>query len=284
MLQLYNQYKGVIIIEIHENEKMGIFRKFINSTYNFKSYNFFISEKLSKAIIYLLLLAFLSSTFLIFKVGFSFKKDFSYFKEILTNEMPSFTLDNDELIVDSEMPIIFEKGNTIFIIDTTTEFNPVTFNEYTTGIFIGKDALILKENSAEITTMNYSSLQLTKSFTSDDLSLLVSTFGIVIIVFILIFVFIFSFVGKLISLFLIMPLAALVISSILNKKLSYSNLIKISAYSLTVPILIKTLFKLIGLRVPIFFVLYYGIGFIYLIFAIRNISLDINEDLDLKTY
>jgi len=284
MLQLYNQYKGVIIIEIHENEKMGIFRKFINSTYNFKSYNFFISEKLSKAIIYLLLLAFLSSTFLVFKVGFYFKKDFSYFQKILTNEMPLFTLDNGELIVDSEMPIIFEEGNTIFIIDTTTEFNPNTFNEYTTGIFIGKDALILKENSAEITTMNYSSLQLTKSFTSEDLSLLVSTFGSVIIVFILIFVFIFSFVGKLISLFLIMPLAGLVISSILNKKLSYSNLIKISAYSLTVPILIKTLFKLIGLRVPIFFVLYYGIGFIYLIFAIRNINLDANEGLEVKTY
>lgn len=254
---------------------MGILKKIINSTYNFKSYNFFISEKLSKAIMYLLLLAFLSSTFLILKVGFSFKKDFSYFQEILTNEMPSFTLDNSELIVDSTMPIIFEEGNTIVIIDTNTEFNPNAFNEYNTGIFIGKDMLIVKENSSEITTMNYSSFQLTNPFTSDDLSSLISTFSSVIMVFIVVFAFVFSFVGKLISLFLIMPLSALVISSILNKKLSYSNLIKISAYSLTVPILLKTFFKLIGLRIPVFFILYYGIGFVYLIFAIKNINLEI---------
>ena len=130
---------------MYKNEKMGILKKFINSTYNFKSYNYFISEKLSKAVLYLLLLAFLSSGFMILKGGLSFNKEFSKIKTILNEEMPSFTLDNGELIIDSEMPIIYEDDNNILVIDTTNELDITALDKYNSGVFIGKDEFVVKE-------------------------------------------------------------------------------------------------------------------------------------------
>ncbi|MBU3131652.1 DUF1189 domain-containing protein [Clostridium gasigenes] len=265
---------------MYENEKMSFLKKFINSTYNFKSYNYFISEKLSKAVLYLLLLAFVSSGFMVLKEGFSFNKEFSKMKTILNEEMPSFTLDNDELIIDSEMPIIYEEDNTIFVIDTSNELDIKSLDKYNSGIFIGKNELIFKENSTKFTTIKYSSLELKNSLTSEYVNRIVNTFGNIFIIIGLVLIFIFLLIGKLISVFAIMPLAALIIASILNKKLSYSNLIKISAYALTVPILLKTFLKLVGITIPVFFILYYGIGIVYLIFALKNIHLDVNESLE----
>lgn len=266
------------------NKKMGILKKLINSTYNFKAYNYFISEKLSKAILYFLLLAFISSSFMILKGGLSFKKKFSNVKTILTDEMPSFTLDKGELIIDSEMPIIYEDDYNIFVIDTTNELDMTALDKYNNGVFIGKDEFTIKENSSKFTTFKYSSLQLKEILTSEYLSSMITTFANIGVTIGLILIFIFSFIGKLISVFAIMPLAALIIASILNKKLSYSNLIKISSYSLTVPILLKTSLNLAGIKIPVFFIIYYGIGILYLIFVLKNINLDVNESLDITNY
>lgn len=270
----------MIIIDTYENEKMGILKRFINSIYDFKSYNFFISQKLSKAILYLLLLAFLSSTFTVIKNSYTFKSGFSYLEEVLTNEMPSFILENNELKIDTTMPIVYEDGINIVVVDTTKELDPTTYPSYINIFLIGKDKIIFKDSSSQFTTLDYSSFQLTSPLTSEDFSNVMKTLGGIGITILLILIFIFLFIGKLISVFLIMPLAALVISSILDKKLSYGSLIKISAYALTVPIIIKTFFAVIGVNVPVFFILYYGVGIIYLTFAIKNIKLDINDSLE----
>ena len=271
---------------MNEYEKKGILKKFTTSVYNFKGYNYFISEKLSKAVIYLLILVLISSSLMIFKKGLSFKNDFTNLKAVLTDEMPPFTLENGQLIIDSEMPIDFETENdnsSIIIIDTTNKFDKTNLHNYDNWIFVGKQDLTVKELSGKTTTLEYSSLQLNDVLTSEKLTSIINTFSAIFIVIVLIFIFIFSFIGKSISVFAIMPLAALIISSILNKKLSYSNLVKISSYALTVPILVKTLLNLIGVTIPMFFLLYYGIGIFYLTFALKNINIDhnINKNLDL---
>lgn len=269
----------MIIIDTQETQKTGIFKRFLNSTYNFKSYNLFISQNLSKAVLYLILLAFLSSTLTIIANSFSFKKDFAYVAEVLNNEMPSFILENNELNVEATMPIVYEDGINIFVIDTINEINPTNYNSYNSFFLIGKKNIILKDSTSGFTTLDYASLQLTEPITSQDFNELIKVLGSIGIIILLGLIFIFLFIGKLISVFLIMPVAALVISSILNKKLSYGNLIKLSAYALTVPILLKTFFAVISINVPVFFIVYYGIGILYLTFAIKNINLDTDESL-----
>lgn len=269
----------MITINTQEPQKIGLFKSFLNSTYNFKSYNLFICQNLSKAVLYLILLAFLSSTLTIIANSFSFKKDFAYLTEVLNNKMPSFILENNELNVEGSMPIVYEDGINIFVIDTINEIDPTEYNSYNSAFLLGKKNIVFKDSTPNFKTLNYSSLQLTSPVTSEDFNELIKILGSVGIIILLGFIFIFLFIGKLISVFLIMPLAALVISSILNKKLSYGNLIKLSAYALTVPILLKTFFAVISINVPVFFIVYYGIGILYLTFAIKNINLDTDESL-----
>lgn len=91
-----------------------------------------------------------------------------------------------------------------------------------------------------------------------------------VIIFILSFLF--SFLGKLTSSYLIIRLIGLIINSILKKKLKYAQCVKLAMYSLTVPYLIKTILGILNVNIRYFFIIYYGIGLLYLFLGMKYIE------------
>ena len=73
-----------------------------------------------------------------------------------------------------------------------------------------------------------------------------------------------------------MAIGGLIINSILNKNLKYSECAKLGMYSLTVPFLIKIIFSILSIDISLFWVLYYGIALLYLFLGMKAID-DTND-------
>lgn len=254
---------------------MGFAKKFINSLYNFKAYNVFIKQSMGKSILYLLILCVCLSTISNIFLAVSFNTTVNEVQDVIKNEVPNFTFNNHKLHVEGEMPIKVEEGNSLIIIDTENDVKTSMLDNYQKGLIITKDKMIQKENNSKISTYDFKQFE-DASFTKADVLPLVTTIKNISIPLMFIFFPLFSFIGKLISSFVVMAIGGLIINSILNKNLKYSECAKLGMYSLTVPFLIKIIFSILSIDISLFWVLYYGIALLYLFLGMKAID-DTND-------
>ena len=138
---------------------MGFFKKFLNSLYNFKAYNTFLSQTTGKAVLYLFILC----AFLGFINCFSFV---SYtntllptLKEDIKENAPEFEFKDGKLTVDGDMPIVvkYKPLDTIVYIDTENPIDNSVLDGYYFGILITSDSLSIKQDE-NTQSINLSSL------------------------------------------------------------------------------------------------------------------------------
>ena len=251
-----------------ENEKMNVFKKFYKNLIDFKSYRYFHKETMGRAFLYLLLITLIFGGIISAKTAYNYNTGVSKVITYFNDKVPDFTLENGELNVDADMPIKNVSGNDIMIIDTTNDTSESILDNYDTGILITKDKMIQKKSSLQTTVTQFSSLgnlKLTKAMLKSYIPLL--KIGSVFIVG---FMLIGFYLSKLFSALLI-SLIGLIFNSAMDTKLDYGNIYKFSIYSLTVPIIIKTIIQFFNITVPFFFLIYYGIAALWLGLGIREI-------------
>jgi hypothetical protein len=264
--------------EDNQEKKMGFFSKLINSITNPKYYKDFLKESTGKAVVYLLLLC------LIFGGISAIRNVYDWNKGIITvvnefnEKVPNFTLENGELNVEGEMPIIFEeKQESVFIVDTSGKTDETVLDKYNSGVFVSKTKFVQKKSSMQKTETSFDGLK-TLTFTKAKVEKWIGYakfVNVVIILFGPMFFFGFKFIAA-----FIVSLIGLIINAFCKAKVTFGEIYKLSIYALTFSIILKVFFAVIGVHVPQFWILYYGIPLIYLGLGLNLISKDQNQDLE----
>lgn len=269
----------------------GFFGQIIKS-FNPKFFKEIAFQTLGKSLKYFITLLLLLALVLSIKYSITFARIIHEAKEALPTiferlkEIPEITIKNGELTSPKEFYSTRWEGGGL-IIDPFG--SPAYYLESPPGkgyIIILKDKLIFQESDMESRTYDLSQLKyFNLKFNEGEKFLTLAANGwqfdltpekvknwankLILILFpvIFIFVFLFLWIGKLIQVF-IFSLFSLILNKVKKTGLNYSSLLNIGIFALTVPLILETLIKLSGIKVPHFGFFYYGL---YLVFLTRGI-------------
>ncbi len=241
-----------------------------NSIINVNFYKAAARQTIAKGMIYLLVISSVFGFIVSIKPAYEYSRGIDLLTGIFEEEVPDFIFKDGKLHIDDEMPVITGNDSFTIIIDTTGKTGREVLDDYDIALLVLKDRIIHK-NMADIQETNFSYLG-DLTITKDNIrgwlpylklvSLLIMAFAIV------------SFIAVRYLTAFIASLIALILSSINNIKLSYSSLFNLSAYSLTIPIILVSLFKIGSIEIKFFWLIYFFISAIYLWAAVRGIKKD----------
>lgn len=275
-----------------ENEKIGFFKRLIYSIKDFEKYQEFALENKATSIKYImkliLILALVISICFMCDVVNTVKEGIRYFR----NDFPNLYFSNNELIVESDAPIIHdfsENYNISIVIDSNSVNEEEEYKEkldlYENCIILSKDSITLK-NTKGIKTHSYSSisdLYGIKDFSKQDIegyltNKNVLTFYLYVFIMMLLYTYTIYLVTTIFDA-VILAVFGLLSSRISGVGLKFSVIYKMSIYALTLPILLNIVYIIInsttGFVIEYFDWMYTAISFIYLITAILMIKSDI---------
>jgi len=257
-------------------KKMNLFAQFYSSITRLEAYKYFFRQSFGKAFLYLFLISIPLAGISGFRAIYDYNMAINDATSYVKTDFPNFQLKNGELEVDAKMPYIVEKTEEIIIIDTTDKADATILNDYESGIFISKYGLDYKKSAFETRKIDFASLN-GVTFTKDNLLKWIPYLKWFILA-IIFFGFFFYIIGKLISA-LLLSIGGIIMAKVLKHRISFGNLYKLSIYSLTLSMLIQALINLMGLTIPFFSLIYYGIALVYLWKVIKVLK---NQELDTK--
>lgn len=246
---------------------MNFFLQVRESVIDFKFYRSIKDNKFSRSFVYLLLLFMIiyfingTKTFIVSRMVID---------EVVTGlsaGMPDFRLENGEFIFEGKMPYKISGDNEAFIIDTTGSTDEEALRDAETGILITKDKLYIKRNAVEMREFNLKEFNTITVSKSDLLEFLPKLSWIVLIF--IAFGFVFVLGWKLLNAVLL-ALLGLAANAMTGGRLKFNNLMNISIYALTLPMLIQLAVNLYGYPVPYFGLIYWGISILYVALAVKS--------------
>lgn len=248
----------------------NFFTRVANSIVNFDFYKHVVKERTGKAVSYLLLLTFFLGLLISIRPAVEFNEGVSLFINAYEEKVPDFVLKNGELNVQGDMPVTIESLGSVIIIDTSGHVDEEVLDKYVSGIFISKHKVVQKNlfDKREIDFRQMEDIVLTKSMVRGWLPFL--RLGII-------FIFMIMPIAFIISRFftaLIVSLIGLAINTVLRTNLTFSDLFKLSAYILTLPIIIVSILKAGAIYVPAFWLIYLAISAAYMWKALDTIGRD----------
>ena len=275
-----------------KNKKINFFKRMLYAIKDFEKYQEFALENKAIAIKYImklvLILAIVISICFICGFASIVKQGINYFR----NDFPNLYFQNNELVVESDTPIIheFEENYSgIIIVDTTVLDEEKEYKEkldlYENGVVLSKDSITLK-NTKGIKTHSYSSitdLYGITDFTKQDIENYftnknVYTLYIYVFTMMLLYTYIIYIITTILDAVLL-AIFGLLSSRISKINLKFSVIYKMSLYALTLPIILNAIYIIVnyttGFVIEYFDWMYTAISFIYLITAILMIKSDI---------
>ena len=262
---------------------MNFFLQMRESVIDFKFYRSIKNNKFSRSFVYLLLLFLIvyfisgTRTFIATRIAID---------ELITNvnaNIPEFRLENGEFSFEGKMPyIISSSTNEAFVIDTTGQVDASVLKDVGSGMLITKDKVYLKNSQVESREFNLTELKGVTLTKKDVLDFLPKLSWIVFIF--IAFAFIFVLGWKLLNA-VILALLGLIANAVLGSRLKFNNLLNISIYALTLPMLIQLAVNLYGYPIPSFWAIYWGVSILYVAFAVKTCkeevdNLDAGNDLE----
>ncbi len=246
---------------------MNFFIQMRESVIDFRFYKSIKDNKFSRSFVYLLLLFLIiycingTRTFIATRIGVD-----ELVSGINTN-IPEFRLENGEFSFAGEMPYyISSSTDEAFVIDTTGQVDESILRDVSSGLLITKDTVYAKRSDIETREFSLTELKgitLTKQKVLEFLPKI----SWIVLIFIA-FGFIFVLGWKLLNA-VILALLGLVVNSVLKGSLKYKNMLNISIYALTLPMLLQLAVNLYGYPFPSFGLIYWGISILYVVMAVR---------------
>ena len=261
-----------------QDKKMNFFERIFKSMTNFEAYRVFFAENLSNAVFYLIFFSLLLGIISSIKPVIVFNQGIDFVKQDFLLETPYFELKEGQLFVDIQEPLVFEEGTNILVIDTLGVYDETILQEYQTGIVILKDKMVQKQNAVQQRTTYFEELKpfhITKTHVEKWFPYLK-----LIIFIIILFSIVGTLIGKFISTFFI-SLMGLIMNAVLKTNFRFGEIYKISIYSITTASLLKFILQTVGVKIPMFFFIYYGIVVIYLWRAMQVVKQQPSQEDDI---
>ena len=282
-----------------EKNKLSFFKKIKISIFDFDGYQDLAAEKISKTIIYIVLLM------LIFSIVVSAVYVFQCFE--LINQAKNYISNNIAEIKyeDYQMTVIPTNGEEITEIDVNNIINSnIIINTQTTdeakiqesidkiskqnnGILFLKDRIIIKtELSTKLMEYSYKDISEEYNINKIDKQEIIDilsgqpmyTFLVAFFIVMLIYLFIIYFSSILIDIFLL-AILAYIVTRLAGLRLKYSAIYNIATYSLTLPVLLNIIYVVVnrftGFTIEYFQIMYTAIASIYIITSILMIKSDV---------
>lgn len=247
-------------------KKLNFLSRFKISSFKIKQYSLLLKDGLNKAIGYALILSLIIGIFL---GAIQFTLLTTIEKELkIALEKEEFEFEMNEGVLDFKAsPYKLEEGGTVIIIDSnktlndSESFRNVTVHKDISTVFV-KDGIIVRENGNEY-KLKYTEIPIVnKSINNQEaINILNKVKPIKYIVFIAMIVI--TYISILFKA-LVISLIGIISNKMNGSKLKYKDILKISLYSLTVPVLINLIFPMGSLTILI--------AGIYVTIAINNIN------------
>jgi hypothetical protein len=252
--------------------KLNFFTRIYYSMAGFDNYRYFLRQGTGKAVVYLLLLAMSIGIISYIPVLGTFNTAIDGVISSFDSAVPDFTLSDGELHVKGNMPVKLGESEYPVIIDTSDSPDESILEDYDSAILITKDKMIQKTYvNRQVTNLSvFKGFTLTKADIKEALPMM-KPLGIFFFMFGIILFICAKFINA-----LIVSLIGMIINSVRKTKLSYQSIFKISAFSLTLPLLICTLLGML-LHAPYMWLLYYVIAAVYVYGAINSIKKEIDS-------
>ncbi len=282
-----------------EKQEISFFKKIKISILNFDGYQDLAAEKISKTILYIVLLVIIFSFIISFMFGYQFYKFINKTKEYIDNNISEIKYENYELEVShkNNQQMLEIDSNTLgqvkIIINTSLEdeniidenINKIKLQE--NGILILKDRIIIK-NEFSTKPIEYYYKDIFKKYNinkidKEEILKILSGQEIVKAQFIFIitlalYMFI-VYISSILIDILLFTILGFIVARIARLRLKYSAIYNISTYSLTLPLILNLIYFIInritGFTIEYFQIMYTAIASIYVITAILMIKSDV---------
>lgn len=260
-------------------EKMSFFTRLKKSIFKFEEYEKFIEESLKKAFAYFFKLIVVFSLLVTIALAYNLNTNIKLFKTAFETEFPQFRVDNNILNIEEKesFEYYFEDYDIKLIMDETKS-NYVE-NDYDNCIIMLKDKTIIKYSGVsqeigynDIGTI--SSEEVVNFFETKEWKILF--INICLVMFTLNFI-----LYSIIILLDVVTLSilGLIINTLIRTKFKYKDLVKISIYAMTLPVILYLLYIilncLVGTTIKYFELAYSAISYIYLITVMLMIKADV---------
>lgn len=225
---------------------MSLFSQLYKSLYSPKDMARFRFQKIGKTILYILLLALLTSIPETMQAGQFIKEQVLTLQHNFQTDVPNFTIENGELKADSPNRIKKEENEFVFVFDPTNTQAPPSDSD---GLYLLKDRFVTISNGQQqaYTYSSIGSIPLTKTEVLDFFTFLKTIYPIAIFVlgFILLFINAFtSFIGISILAFI-----GMILSKQMQRILSYKQIWTLLAYCSTIPTIFFMIMKYLNISV-----------------------------------
>ena len=260
-------------------KKMGVFTRLKKSVFNFEEYEKFIEEPPQKAFGYFFKLITIFSVFVTVALTYTLGINVKIIKSALETEFPQFIVENNVLNIEEKekFEYYFENYDVKLIMDETQD-NYVE-NEYKNCLIMLKDKLIVKY-SGIMQEIGYNDIGNISNQSIIDF-FQTKEWGVIYInVFLIMFLLNFIVYSIIILLDVItLSILGLIINTLIRTSFKYKDLLKISIYAMTLPIILYLLYivanTLFGTTIKFFQLAYSTISYIYLITVMLMIKVDV---------
>lgn len=264
-------------------KKQGFFTRIKKSIFKFEEYEKFIEEPLGKAFGYFIKLIAIFSLFVTIALTYTLNTNVSNIKTVLQTEIPKFKIENNILDIEEigDFEYFFEDYNVQFIMNETQ--SNYEQNDYDNCLIMLKDRVIVKYSGItqeigynDIGTI--SNNEVINFFETKEWKILYINVCLVM------FALNFMLYSIIILLDVVtLSILGLILNTLIRTRFKYKDLVKISIYAMTLPILLYLLYivanSLFGITIKFFNLAYSTISYIYLITVMLMIKADVIKNM-----
>jgi len=249
---------------------MNIFKQLVVSLYSPKDIASFRLQKIGKTILFLSILSFIAIIPVSYYTNAAINHGLEITKSTLQNNVPEFEIKNGVLTSDANEPVTIESNDFTVIIDSTgTVTKEDIFKEENTFALLKNEfALSIEGTKDDIQYSVLEGFHITKTDVEDIVSSFDESKSTIIPIF-LIFIYIFTLVSHFIKVTII-AIIGLLFKNVLQKQLTYGQIWRLSAYSITLPTLFFTIMGLLNTQVPYEFLINWAVTLVMLYLSMKE--------------
>ncbi|WP_160670331.1 DUF1189 domain-containing protein [Clostridium sp. C8-1-8] len=242
---------------------MNIFKGFIKSFYDFKSYAVFKKQSGGKSFLYSLLLAIVFSIVAFGPITYKVNSTMKDLASEYTEKVPDFKIEGGELKIPDNKSAEIVMDKSTFVLDNTSDVN-VLADKYKNAVIFGRDSLVVRTDGTTALNQKYSMMNLKVGkadigkFLDMHATLAALLFG-------------FSAITFMIG-FYIRALLVALLGTIFKGETTFGQRYKLSLYATTPSVVLSAIFAVAGLNFRGTTILPFVIGLVYLYLGIQGIN------------
>lgn len=251
---------------------MSIFKQFYKSLYSPKDIASFRFQGIGKTILFVFFLALLSMLPTAYIISSDISATVENFEELLSEDLPEFTIENGKLHSSYNEPFIIEKDEFSFILDSSGELTEEDVKEFNNSLVLLQSKALLK-TTFNTQTFDYSMVE-GIPVTSKELVSFFNTFktGLPIVIPVILLIFFIMVSGLKFIEVTFIAVIGLLLKNIVKLNLRFRHTWVMAAYSVTIPTVFFTIMEALRVQVIMGAFLNWFVAVIVLYLAMKEIQ------------